>query len=439
MQVNYSQFFQIGRSGYINAKNSQGQNGYHQYADSRNTGRAGSAQDAREKRRLLSEGRQAEQYGSASADGKRTYQGGLQSGIVNDSVNYASTVRENRTRAKDTSLKLKRLRYDFKSISSQILRSKTSNSAKQAAAKARREVVRLKRLRQNGEYDSEEVQSAIQHAQAMERVAKKKARHLLEEELAKTGGPCLGELEDKELSGEEMEESEEVSGAREGMAGEAVWAGEGQRCGGGQSPDLNFAELQESLEQSSVPSSETLEQMDALLEKLEQASLSESLGAEMMESVSASMDDMWDSLQDLLEEMGLEDLAGDLTGASGGDMDPADLKMMKMKHRLKEMKEMAEADSEYLKALFDRLAKESAVAAGGTAMSGSSAGSPSGGIALGGGVSAPAASGGLAGGNGGDAPAVAFGPALTGGSPFSGSAAGGGMAAPVSGGIDISL
>ncbi len=422
MQVNYSQFFQVGRSNYISAKNSQVQNGSLQYA--------GNAQDAREKRRLLAESRQAEQYGAASADGKRTYQGGLQSGIVNDGVNYASTVRENRTRAKDTSLKLKRLRYDFKSISSQILRSKTSNSAKQAASKARREVVRLKRLRQNGEYDSEEIQSAIQHAQAMERVAKKKARHLLEEELAKTGGPCLGELEDKELSDEEMKESEEVSSAGEGVEEGAALE---------PSPDLNFAELQESLEQSSIPSQESIKQMDALLEKLESESLSESLGAEMMESVSASMDDMWDSLQDLLEEMGLEDLAGDLTGASGGDMDPADLKMMKMKHRLKEMKEMAEADSEYLKALFDRLAKESASTAGGAAMSGSSAGSPSGGIALGGGVSSPAASGGNAGGSGGAAPGAAFGPALTGGSPFSGSAAGGGMGVPVSGGIDISL
>ena len=331
MRVNDSQFFQVGRSNYISVKNSQVQNGYLQYA--------GSAQDAREKRRMLAESRQAEQYGAASADGKRTYQGGLQSGIVSDSVNYASTVRENRTRAKDTSLKLKRLRYDFKSISSQILRSKTSNSAKQAASKARREVVRLKRLRQNGEYDSEEIQSAIQHAQAMERVAKKKARHLLEEELAKTGGPCLGELEDKELSDEETKESEEVSSAGEGMEEGAALE---------PSPDLNFAELQESLEQSSIPSQESIKQMDALLEKLESASLSESLGAEMMESVSASMDDMWDSLQDLLEEMGLEDLAGDLTGASGGEMDPADLKMMKMKHRLKEMKEMAEADDRSL-------------------------------------------------------------------------------------------
>lgn len=432
MRVNYSQFFQVGRSDYISAKNSQVQNGHLQYA--------GSTQDAREKRRLLAESRQAEQYGAASADGKRTYQGGLQSGIVNDSVNYASTIRENRTRAKDTSLKLKRLRYDFKAISSQILRSKTSNSAKQAASKARREVVRLKRLRQNGEYDSEEIQSAIQHAQAMERVAKKKARHLLEEELAKTGGPCLGELEDKELSDEEAKGSEEVSSAEEGMEEGAALEPESFRFDGGQSPDLNFAELQESLEQSSIPSQESMKQMDALLEKLESASLSESLGAEMMESVSASMDDMWDSLQDLLEEMGLEDLAGDLTGASGGEMDPADLKMMKMKHRLKEMKEMAEADSEYLKALFDRLAKESAsVTAGGAAMSGISAGSPSAGIALGGGVSAPAASGGFAGGNGGAAPAAVIGPALTGGSPFSGSAAGGGMGAPVSGGIDISL
>ena len=39
------------------------------------------------------------------------------------------------------------------------------------------------------------------------------------------------------------------------------------------------------------------------------------------------------------------------------DIDPADLKMMKIKHRNKEMKEIVKADAEYLKAVFGRLEK----------------------------------------------------------------------------------
>lgn len=65
--------------------------------------------------------------------------------------------------------------------------------ARLAAAQARREILRLKSQKQSGKYDNEELEAAIEHAKAMERVAKKKARHLEEEEMAKcTGGPCAG-------------------------------------------------------------------------------------------------------------------------------------------------------------------------------------------------------------------------------------------------------
>ena len=57
----------------------------------------------------------------------------------------------------------------------------------------------------------------------------------------------------------------------------------------------------------------------------------------------------------LLEEIGLEQLSD--TAASSGDMDPEDLKMMKIKHRNKEMKDIVKADAEYLKAVFDNLEK----------------------------------------------------------------------------------
>ena len=43
-----------------------------------------------------------------------------------------------------TALKLKKLKYMFKSLSAKIIRSKTSYAAKQATGQARRETLRLK-------------------------------------------------------------------------------------------------------------------------------------------------------------------------------------------------------------------------------------------------------------------------------------------------------
>lgn len=111
-----------------------------------------------------------------------------QDSIVTSSLSYSESLRNQRQQTKNTTLALKKLKYQFKNISSKILRSKTSQAAKQAAGQARREVLRLKRQKQNSDSDSEEIEAAIAHAQAMERVAKKKAKHLEEEEMVKAAG-----------------------------------------------------------------------------------------------------------------------------------------------------------------------------------------------------------------------------------------------------------
>ena len=181
--------------------------------------------------------------------------------MFSSTQSYGEALRTQRQQAKNTSLSLKKLKYQFKNLSTKILRSKTSLAAKQVAGQARREVLRLKSKKQSGDYDSEEIQAAIDHAKAMERVARKKARHLEEEEMAKcTGGPCAGSRIDEEekLSGEDTKTAKE-----------------------------NQKELDDAQE----------------------------------------------------------------------SMDPADLKMMKIKHRNKEMKDMVKADAEYLKAVIDRLEK----------------------------------------------------------------------------------
>ena len=98
--------------------------------------------------------------------------------IIGQSQSYADSLRASRAKAKETNLEKKKLQYSYKKISSQIVRSKTSVSARKAASAARREVQRLKRLRNSGEYDEEELQISIDHAKSMERVAKKKVVHL---------------------------------------------------------------------------------------------------------------------------------------------------------------------------------------------------------------------------------------------------------------------
>lgn len=328
MQVGRTQFFQIGRSDYSNSRRKSVN--CEQSAD----------QSAHVRKRMLSESRLTQQN-SQSGDAPKVFQGTLRTGSVDDSLSYAQSVRAGRTKAKETSLKLKKLRYDFKSISTQIMRSKTSVSARQAAGKARREVIRLKRMRQNGEYDEEELQSAITHAQAMERVAKKKVRHLQEEELMKTGGPCAGEMEEKEkieeesqgreASVEELREYPEEDGQEFGISGEFM-----------QDQMTQYREMMESM----------AEELQALA----------GMGAEnaMGGLMSDMMDDMWEAMKDMMEDLGLDDLAEGMMGGVSHEMDPADLKMMKIKHRTKEMKALAEADSEYLKALFAKLQRDRA-------------------------------------------------------------------------------
>ena len=96
----------------------------------------------------------------------------------------------------------------------------------------------------------------------------------------------------------------------------------------------------------------------------------------LMEELEATLEEI-----DRMEQMGeLEEVA---TGVQE-DMDPEDLKLLKKKHRSKELKEIMEADMKYLKALFYQLEKERRENASGAGGSGNSA--------SGNGISVPASS-----------------------------------------------
>lgn len=209
--------------------------------------------------------------------------------------------------------KTKRLNYNFKEISAMILQTKTSGSARQVAGRARGKVALLKQRLKCGEYDDKELEAAIIHAEKMERIARKRMRHLQEEEMARRGGPCFGELE---------EECDDIQ------------------------PEQEEAEQEEELELDR-------KQQDATLQKRQQ---------EIQQEMQRMMREMEQAQREFEQEMAelsdLDELSDALGGGAARDMDPEDLDELKKKHRLDEQREIMEADMLYLKALFYKLAQE---------------------------------------------------------------------------------
>lgn len=260
--------------------------------------------EIREQMRLLS-GSDNQVYGNCqNGAGNKVFVAQPKS-FVETMRDYNETLRNQRLNKKDTSNLLKKLKYSFKNISGKLIRSKTSVAARQVAGKAKREVLRLKQQKQSGKYDNEEIEAAINHAKAMERVAKKKVRHLEEEELAKACGACLDRLEEYQKDLEDEWEEQDVSES-----------------------ENNVTAFKAGIEEPA----------------------SENLTGEMM-------DELTESMTDMLSEMGLDELL-DIFSSVKQDMDPTDLKLMKIKHRTKELKEIAKADAEYLKAIFEHLEKQ---------------------------------------------------------------------------------
>ncbi len=275
--------------------------------------------DINDKLRLLSKTEQNSGFSSSNSVGVNS--------IITSSQSYAEQLRVQRQQTQATSLKLKKLKYRFKNISSKIIRSKTSYAAKQVAGQARREVLRLKNEKKQSGEDSAELDAAIAHAKAMERVAKKKAKHLEEEEMIKvSGGPCADRLVEEE---EKLEDTNNVS--------EVISS---QEAGYEQEQEISYDEMAKMM-------SELSENIQAMIENMQA----------MSEAMSQDMESMTEDMQDLLEDVGLGELTEAIT-PSGEEMDPEDLKQLKIKHRNKEMQEIAKADAEYLKTIFDILEKE---------------------------------------------------------------------------------
>lgn len=214
------------------------------------------------------------------------------------------------TKATRGKTKKKKLTYSFKKISNRIMSSKTSSHASKAVREARSELVKLLMKQKSGDYDEKAVSDAITHARSIERVAKKHRKHIEEEERAQRTHSGITEEEEETSEDEEVEETEE--------------------------------EQQQQAREQQEQAERTARELEQLTQEIEQ----------MLRESEEQMNELADEL---------------MSSASYEHMDDDDIENMKKRHRAEELRDIMEADMKYLKALFDRLAKEKQANANGSA------------------------------------------------------------------------
>ena len=237
--------------------------------------------------------------------------------LYNKDGSYAGTMAVSTSRktskskstSKSTKKKYKKLQYNFKRLSNQIMRAKTSVNAKQIVTKTKFQITDLKMKLISGDYSYEEIHNALVHAEKIARVAKKRMKNLEEEEYIKKTGrrgkPDPEELREKQ---DKQEEFIDTTGMSQ-------------------------------------------EEMEKLAQELQ----------EEMERIEAELDEVIKKSERLMDEF---------VQGSKTQMDPQDLEQLKKKHRAEELRDIMKADMEYLKALFNKLAREKESA--GSSSSGSS-------------------------------------------------------------------
>lgn len=88
-----------------------------------------------------------------------------------------------KTKQNKTKKKKKKLSYNAREISSQILRAAHSTGVSQVLVRAKAKVEQLQRRLVTGDYDEQAVRAALVHAKRMVTCARKKLRNMEEEEL----------------------------------------------------------------------------------------------------------------------------------------------------------------------------------------------------------------------------------------------------------------
>lgn len=246
--------------------------------------------------------------------------------LYNRDGSYAGTMTistpKSKKTSKSTQKKPKKLQYNFKRLSNQIMRAKTSVNAKQIVTKTKFQIADLRMKLISGDYNYEEIHNALIHAEKIARVAKKRMKNLEEEEfIEKTG----------------------------------------------RNEDMNIEEMQEKQD-----------------EKKEEILDTTAMSQEEMERLAQELQEEMERIEDELEEAirESENLMEELVQGSKMQMDPKDLEELKKKHRAEELRDIMKADMEYLKALFNKLAREKEAAGSGSSGSSDSSSDSSGNLSI---------------------------------------------------------
>ena len=212
-------------------------------------------------------------------------------------VSTSRKTSKSKSTSKSTQKKYKKLQYNFKRLSNQIMRTKTSVNAKQLVTKTKFQIADLRMKLISGDYSYEEIHNALVHAEKIARVAKKRMKNLEEEEyIEKTGRRSEPDTEELREKQNEQEEFIDTTGMSQ-------------------------------------------EEMEKLAQELQ----------EEMERIEAELDEVIKKSERLMDEF---------VQGSKTQMDPQDLEQLKKKHRAEELRDIMKADMEYLKALFNKLARE---------------------------------------------------------------------------------
>lgn len=101
-----------------------------------------------------------------------------------------------------------------------------------------------------------------------------------------------------------------------------------------------------------------MEELEEQSEGLNQVDTSGMSQEEMERLMKQIQEEMRKIEEELEEAMSSQDLMSDFMQGFSQEMSPKDLEALKKRHRAEEMRDIMEADLEYLKAYFDKLSKE---------------------------------------------------------------------------------
>lgn len=260
--------------------------------------------------------------------------------------NVTGTISISRTKKQDKP-KTKKLNYNFKEVSAFLMKAKTSGSARRAVAMAQRKVIMLRKKLKKGEYNDQELESALEHAKAIERAAKKHLKNLQKEERAK-----------RRMRNEEFEEeffSEDEKKSYGEIMQEAARGNEsdGSLMDGMQNMvrDAVAHGMPDAFEEKIAYGREQLEQLTELVQQGVQETMEELLD-DTVEKVLVVGKGTFEMTEESLEVIQMKP-------------EPEEIETKKKKHRSDVMRDIVEADNKYLRAFFNRLQKEKQSAASG--------------------------------------------------------------------------